>query len=202
MKKKTIIIIFWILIICVLGIIIFIKKQNNTYKILNVGNNSNENITLDEIEKMLLNINYYEATIEVTVKSNKNTNKYLMKQVHYAEQDIQTIIEPSDLEGVEMIYRDNKLEVKNSKLNISKIYSDYPYIDDNALWLNSFLKDYKNVNPKIKEEKNEFIIEIESQKIKKRLYIEKNSKNISKMEITDANKNDRVYILYNEITLK
>ena len=101
-----------------------------------------------------------------------------------------------------MIYRDNKLEVKNSKLNISKIYSDYPYIDDNALWLNSFLKDYKNVNPKIKEEKNEFIIEIESQKIKKRLYIEKNSKNISKMEITDANKNDRVYILYNEITLK
>lgn len=202
MKKKTIIIIFWILIICVLGIIIFIKKQNNTYKILNVGNNSNENITLDEIEKMLLNINYYEATIEVTVKSNKNTNKYLMKQVHCAEQDIQTIIEPSDLEGVEMIYRDNKLEVKNSKLNISKIYSDYPYIDDNALWLNSFLKDYKNVNPKIKEEKNEFIIEIESQKIKKRLYIEKNSKNISKMEITDANKNDRVYILYNEITLK
>lgn len=202
MKKKTIIIIFWILIICVLGIIIFIKKQNNTYKILNVGNNSNENITLDEIEKMLLNINYYEATIEVTVKSNKNTNKYLMKQVHCAEQDIQTIIEPSDLECVEMIYRDNKLEVKNSKLNISKIYSDYPYIDDNALWLNSFLKDYKNVNPKIKEEKNEFIIEIESQKIKKRLYIEKNSKNISKMEITDANKNDRVYILYNEITLK
>ena len=202
MKKKTIIIIFWILIICVLGIIIFIKKQNNTYKILNVGNNSNENITLDEIEKMLLNINYYEATIEVTVKSNKNTNKYLMKQVHCAEQDIQTIIEPSDLEGVEMIYRDNKLEVKNSKLNISKIYSDYPYIDDNALWLNSFLKDYKNVNPKIKEEKNEFIIEIESQKIKKRLYIEKNSKNISKMEITDANKNDRVYILYNEIKLK
>lgn len=202
MKKKTIIIIFLIFIICVLGIIIFIKKQNNTYKILNVGNNSNENITLDEIEKMLLNINYYEATIEVTVKSNKNTNKYLMKQVHCAEQDIQTIIEPSDLEGVEMIYRDNKLEVKNSKLNVSKIYSDYPYIDDNALWLNSFLKDYKNVNPKIKEEKNEFIIEIESQKIKKRLYIEKNSKNISKMEITDANKNDRVYILYNEITLK
>lgn len=202
MKKKTIIIIFLILIICVLGIIIFIKKQNNTYKILNVGNNSNENITLDEIEKMLLNIKYYEAAIEVTVKSNKNTNKYLMKQVHCAEQDIQTIIEPSDLEGVEMIYRDNKLEVKNSKLNVSKIYSDYPYIDDNALWLNSFLKDYKNVNPKIKEEKNEFIIEIESQKIKKRLYIEKNSKNISKMEITDANKNDRVYILYNEITLK
>ena len=202
MKKKTIIIIFLILIICVLGIIIFIKKQNNTYKILNVVNNSNENITLDEIEKMLLNINYYEATIEVTVKSNKNTNKYLMKQVHCAEQDIQTIIEPSDLEGVEMIYRDNKLEVKNSKLNVSKIYSNYPYIDDNALWLNSFLKDYKNVNPKIKEEKNEFIIEIESQKIKKRLYIEKNSKNISKMEITDANKNDRVYILYNEITLK
>lgn len=202
MKKKTIIIIFLILIICVLGIIIFIKKQNNTYKILNVGNNSNENITLDEIEKMLLNINYYEAAIEVTVKSNKNTNKYLMKQVHCAEQDIQTIIEPSDLEGVEMIYRDNKLEVKNSKLNVSKIYSDYPYIDDNALWLNSFLKDCKNVNPKIKEEKNEFIIEIERQKIKKRLYIEKNSKNISKMEITDANKNDRVYILYNEITLK
>ena len=202
MKKKTIIIIFLILIICVLGIIIFIKKQNNTYKILNVGNNSNENITLDEIEKMLLNINYYEATIEVTVKSNKNTNKYLMKQVHCAEQDIQTIIEPSDLEGVEMIYRDNKLEVKNSKLNVSKIYSDYPYIDDKALCINSFLKDYKNVNPKIKEEKNEFIIEIESQKIKKRLYIEKNSKNISKMEITDANKNDRVYILYNEITLK
>lgn len=202
MKKKTIIIIFLIFIICVLGIIIFIKKPNNTYKILNVGNNSNENITLDEIEKMLLNIKYYEAAIEVTVKSNKNTNKYLMKQVHCAEQDIQTIIEPSDLEGVEMIYRDNKLEVKNSKLNVSKIYSDYPYIDDNALWLNSFLKDYKNVNPKIKEEKNEFIIEVESQKIKKRLYIEKNSKNISKMEITDANKNDRVYILYNEITLK
>lgn len=54
---------------------------SKSYETINIGNN-NLNKTLEEVEDYILNIKEYTATIEVTVNSNKNNNKYLIKQNH------------------------------------------------------------------------------------------------------------------------
>ena len=106
-----------------------------------------------------------------------------------------------------MIYKDNKLEIKNAKLNITKMYDNYPYIVSNNLWLNSFIEEYKISNSKkVDEENNEIIITITCernvQNVKyKKLYIDKNNGKPSKMLLLDNSKNTIIYILYNEITL-
>ena len=188
---------------------LFIKFNKNDYKILNNGN-TNINQTLDDIKERILGIEQYEAKIEVTVNSNKNTNKYIMEQSHTSDNiDTLKIIEPTNLSGVEITYNNGTLEVKNTKLNLSKIYNNYPYIEDNNLWLNSFINDYKNTDSKninIDENENEIIIELnlkESDKIKyKTLYLDKKTVKPSKLILQNDSKEDRIIIIYNEITIK
>ena len=69
MKKKFILA---ILIFLIISIFILAKFE---YKKLFSGNNISKSDNTD-----ILNISSYEATIEVEVFSNKNTNKYLIKQ--------------------------------------------------------------------------------------------------------------------------
>ena len=188
---------------------LFIKFNKNDYKILNNGN-TNINQTLDDIKERILGIEQYEAKIEVTVNSNKNTNKYIMEQSHTSDNiDTLKIIEPTNLSGVEITYNNGTLEVKNTKLNLSKIYNNYPYIEDNNLWLNSFINDYKNTDSKninIDENENEIIIELnlkESDKIKyKTLYLDKKTVKPSKLILQNDSKEDKIIIIYNEITIK
>lgn len=205
--KKTYL--FIIMLIIGLSLFLFIKINKNTYKKLNIGN-TNINQTLDNVREYILKIEQYEAKIEVTVNSNKNTNKYIMEQSHTSDNiDKLKIIEPSNLSGVEITYNNGTLEVKNSKLDLSKIYSNYPYIEDNNLWLNSFIKDYKNTdskNIKIEENEAEAIIELElkeSDKIKyKTLYLDKKTSKPTKLILQNNNKQDIIIIIYNEITIK
>ena len=69
MKKSKLILV----IICILIIIsIFIFALNNNKKVES-GNNDNNQI---------LNMNSYKAQIELTVISNKNTNKYIILQMY------------------------------------------------------------------------------------------------------------------------
>lgn len=68
----------FVIVIIILCIFLFIFFRN-TYKKINIGNNLS-NKTLDEYEEYILNISSYSATLEVEVRSNKNTNKYIMKQ--------------------------------------------------------------------------------------------------------------------------
>ena len=73
MNKKKII---WgsLAIIIVLVILIFSIFNFFNYKKVQIGNNISDK-TLQEIEEYILNISSYDAEIEVTVESNKNTNK-------------------------------------------------------------------------------------------------------------------------------
>ena len=71
--KKFLFIIIVIAILLTIFLIFFSKKS---YENMNIGNN-NLNKTLEEVEDYILNIKSYTATIEVTVNSNKNSNKYL-----------------------------------------------------------------------------------------------------------------------------
>ena len=205
-SKQKIIIITIIAIDIVIFVSIFFKIN---YKKINTGNNI-LNKTLDEVQEYICNINSYEATMEVTINSNKNTNKYKIKQTHDENEDIQEILEPENVKGIKFIYKDNTLQIINTNLNLTKIYNNYPYIESNNLWLNDFLEEYKqadNENKEATENDEEVVLKLEVQNedsnIKyKELYLDKKTGNPTKLIIQDNNKNTVIYILYSEITIK
>lgn len=202
-KRKTIIIIAIILLIIILAIF-FIKNNNNTAKTSKIGNNS----TSQDIVNYILNISSYEAQVEVEVKSNKNTNKYKIKQKYISKEDnMQEIIEPSNIQGVKIIKEGNNLKIENTKLSLTKIIENYQDITENNLDLINFIENYKNnSNSKYKEENNQIIMETTAktennyQKYKK-LYLSKENGKPIKMEIKDTNQNTIIYIIYNEIKI-
>ena len=200
-SKKSIFIILLVAVVIVCIIIFFLK---NNYKIANVGNNIS-NKTLDECEKYIFNINSYEATAEITVQSNKNTNKYIVKQNVNKDESLQEILEPENVKGVKIKYKDKKLTITNTELDLKKIYEDYPYIEDNILFLTDFISKYKeakeNNNVSISEEENMVIFTINNgSKYRKneKLYINEDTGMPIKLIVQDDNKKDTVYILYNE----
>ena len=202
-SKKFLFIILAIAILLVAISIIFSKKS---YETINIGNN-NLNKTLEEVEDYILNIKEYTATIEVTVNSNKNSNKYLIKQTHKEKNDEQEVLEPDTIKGVKLIYKDSSLIIENSNLNLEKIYNNYPYIESNILWLNSFIEEYRNSEQRNITEKNEEIVMQIKRKNDKKIAIEelildKKTLKPTKLSIMDNSKNVIVYILYNEIEIK
>lgn len=224
LKNRKRIIVISIVIIILLIFFIFFSKNN--YKISEIGNTmSNKNI--EEIEEYILNISSYEATIEVTVESNKNTNKYVLSQKYVSpNMSRQTVVEPSNMEGIEILYDGQNLSIKNSRFNLSKIYENYEYVVDNVLCLESFIADYKqcktksntNGNEEIKkasdmedyakayEENGEYVFETciangNEYRQSKKLYVDKNTAKPTKLLVQDINEKTVVYILYNEIEI-
>ena len=153
--KKIIIIITLIAII--FAIFFYITKS----KKIKIGNNSSS----QEIIENILNISSYESIIEVEVNSNKNVNRYVIKQKYIAP-DIseQEILEPENIQGIKIMRTENELKVENTKLNISKIYNDYPYMTDNCMDLNTFIETYQQNDKQEYEEKgNEIILKTENE---------------------------------------
>lgn len=211
MKKNKKLIIIGVVAVLVITAIILYFFLKNTNKNLNIGNNLS-NKTLQEVEEYILNISSYEAEIEVSVESNKNQTKYLISQ-NYVSPNIekQTVKEPSNIQGLETIYDGNKLTIHNSKLNLTTIYENYPYLTDNFLWLHSFIEDYRNAKAngektKLYEENNQIIMEVELSNsnpyvASKKLVIDKITGAIQKLIVQDKNQKNLVYILYNEIKM-
>ena len=190
-------IIIIILITIFLAIFFYITKS----KKIKIGNNSSS----QEIIENILNISSYESIIDIEVNSNKNVNKYVIKQKYIAP-DIseQELLEPENIQGIKIKKTGNELKVENTKLNISKIYNDYPYMVDNCMDLNTFIEIYKQNDEKDYEEKNnEIILRIENKEnpyTKFRiLYINKETGNPIRMEIKDNSKKTLIYILYKEV---
>ena len=114
MKKKYWLILLILIIISVCGLIIFKKSVKND----KVGNNKNS----QEIVDYILNLSSYETQITVTVTSNKNSNKYILKQNYQAPNiSSQEVIEPSNIAGVKIENDGTNLKIENSSLNINKI---------------------------------------------------------------------------------
>ena len=200
MKKKKIIIIILIATL-IISSIFFIFFNKNTAKRYKTGNNS----TSQEIVDNILNIYSYEATVEVEIKSNKNENKYIIKQVYNGEKDNwQEIIEPTNIAGVKIIKQGANLKLENTNLNLTAMFENYEYISDNSLDLSSFIKEYKNdEKAEFSEKDNKIIMTTSINENRKRktkiLYINKENGMPSKLEIQDANKKIAIYILYNEV---
>ena len=201
MKNKKIIFITLVVILILAILIIFLLNKTNVKKI---GNNSSS----QEIVDYILNISSYEAKIEVEVKSNKNTNKYILKQ-QYISPDVATqeVLEPSNISGIKIIKKGNDLKLENTSLNLSNIFENYEYLADNALDLSCFIEDYKeSQNSNYEEKDNKIIMNVQTKnenkyRQSKKLYIDKSTGNPLKMEITDTNQNITVYILYNEVKI-
>ena len=195
--KKVILLLIILVIIGVSVFFIFFNK--NTAKKIKIGNNSSS----QEIVDYILNISSYEATIEVNVNSNKNSNKYILKQ-QYIEPDIMTqeVIEPSNIAGVKIIRQGNELKIENTNLNLSSVFNNYEYISENALDLNCFINNYKqSEKSEYKEENNKIKMKTKISNIEKVLYIDRSTVLPIKMEIKDDSKKTEVYILYNEVKI-
>ena len=165
------------------------------------------NKSADEIEQYILNINSYNAKAEITINSNKNTNKYLINEQYIKQDNIykKEILEPENIAGTLFIYDGTNLTIKNSKINLSKIYENYNEISSNNLTLRAFIEDYSKSEKKQKYEKdNMLILEVRSENkynAYKRLYINKKTGVPAKIEIEDITHKTLIYILYNEIEI-
>ncbi len=202
-NKKKLIKIIGVISVFIIGISIifkiFIKNPAKNFKI---GNNTSS----QEIVDYILNISSYEAIIEVNVKSNKNENRYIIKQSYKGTGDnTQEVLEPSNIAGIKIIKDEKNLKLENSKLNLTSMFENYQYISDNSLDLNSFLEDYKkDERVKLEEKESNIIMQTSSEKQPnqhKTLYINKETGMPERMEIRDTNKNIAVYILYKEVSV-
>lgn len=206
MKNKFVVIFSVIILIIIVLIVlqIFIK---NPIKNKKIGNNSSSQEIIDN----LMNISSYEAEIEMSVYSNKNENKYKIKQKYSIdgeqEKSIQEVLEPSNIEGIKIIHEKDKLTLENSKLSLTNIIENYKYVTNSCIDLIGFINEYKKCeNKKMQENDDNIILDLTSENtnpyIKYRmLVIDKKTGKPIKMECKSENKKEAVYILYTEVKL-
>ena len=191
------------LIIIIVSLLIFSFFINSNYKTKQNGNNKN----IQEIEQYILNVTSYKAKIKVTVISNKNTNFYEFEQeVKSGSYSKQLALLPESLAGMEIIYENGIITVKNIQYNLSKVYENYPYVTTNSLFLTSFIEGYRNAEDKeIKEEDGKiqmtYMPKLNKYNNKQILYIDKASLKPKNLKIYDVNNELKVDIIYNEIEL-
>ena len=186
MKK----LIFFVIIL--LLILIFLYYNTSIF-----GNNI---IIKDEnkIAKACLDSFYnYEADIEVTVKSNKTTNIYDMKQKVQGDYSYFEVISSGKINGLKVEFKDNILKCTNTELNLDKIYNNYEGILKNSLFLNNFSDEFKKSNSTTYQENNKFIFQINGEK--KKLYVSSETLKPEKLEIKDDVQKTDICIVYKRI---
>ena len=200
MKKKYYLILLFIIFIISVGFIFY----KNSIKNLKIGNNKNS----QEIVDYILNLSSYEAEVTVNITSNKNSNKYILKQKYQKDKEsIQEVIEPSNIAGVKIINDGKNLKIENSNLNLNEIIENYTNLENNNLDLSMFIDEYKNSNESNYEEKDdEIIMKVKNDKeniyVKEKiLYINKKTYKPVKLEIKYNKQKERIYILYNEVEI-
>ena len=196
MNKK--IKIFLIILLIIFVLIFFMQMA---YKSIKTGNNISK--SSDDLIEYILNISSYEAKLEATIQSNKTTNKYVLEQ-YYLDPNYskQVVKEPKNIENLEIIYNGNNLEIKNTNLSLSKIYENYSYLNENVLWLNFFIDNYRN-NYNVEENNDEIILntKIEKYNYNAKLYICKKTSLPIKIEVLNNSNQTKIYIEYKEIKL-
>ncbi len=199
MKSKKLLLIF--VLICITIFFVFY------YNFFILGNNINR--SQDEIVDNIINkTNEYEANIDVKVISNKNENYYKMYQIVNDEKSIQIVDGPENIKGLEIENISNKLIIRNTKLNMEKIYDQYEFLLNNSLFLNVFIEDYKKNTSKIYEENGELIFEVKLDSSKstyikyKELHVDKISGVPRQLIIKDNTKKTCISIIYNDIKIK
>ena len=199
MKKTQL----FFLVLGILVILMMIFFFKNPYKKQKNGNN---HISVEEQEQYIFNIRSYEAIAEVTIQSNKNVNQYLLKQTVKPQESKQEVLEPQNIQGVEMKYQNGSLIIQHTKFHLQKIYQEYPYLSKNALFLTDFISKFqeaqKNHKTQKQETEDEIIYTISSTEGKQEtLYVNKKENQPSKIIIKDQQQKEKIYISYKEINI-
>ena len=196
--------------IAVFVIIFVIVFGISYYKIFLSGNNINKNRSTKKIDETLNSFNSYSAEVEVKIKSNKTENVYQMYQEVGDDFSIQEVKNGGDIAGMKIELNGNNLTISNSRIELSKVYSNYTDLLGNAMFLNTFTKDFfddKNFSDTSVQD-GEIILEVELKNnqntyIKyKKLYINEKTLIPTKMEIKNNTKNETICIVYNNVELK
>ena len=198
MKRKYLI--FLILIFFIIFLIFYYKNflnGNNTFK------KSNE-----EIIENILNENLsYKSEAQVTIYSNKNENTYIINQEETKEYSKLEVVSKGDISGLILEYKENKMILKNTELNLEKIFDNYKELSGNYLFLKTFVKEYlESENCQVLEDEENIIIKISllefNKYIKyKELYIDKKTGLPNKLIIKNSDKQIKVCIIYNNIEI-
>ena len=198
LKKKNIIIL--LIFAVIIGILIFfLFFPTKTAKNLKIGNNTSS----QEIVDYILNISSYEAIVNVEIESNKNKNQYVLKQEYKKQdRDVQEVLEPSNIAGVKISKIGNQLKIENTQLSLSSIFENYNYISDHVLDLSCFLQDYQSDDQASwQEENNQIMMKTKQNEKEKTLWVDRSTGKPNKLEIKYTNKNNKIYILYNEVNI-
>ena len=199
MKKRYIII-----LICIFLIIFSFFYYNFFINGNNIFKKSDE-----EIIDNILNADFnYTAEANVTIYSNKNQNTYEIKQEETKEHRFLEVISDGDIKGLNLEYEENKLILKNTELNLEKIFENYNELSSNYLFLKSFIKEYlESEDIKILEDnENTIVVKItllnSNKYIKyKELYIDRKTELPKKLIIKNSDKQIKVCIIYNNIEI-
>ncbi len=200
MKKKTIIaMIVGIGIIAIIVFLFFCYNSSET-------GNTTINKTEEEMIQDVLNISFYRAQLKIKIASNKNENQYIVKQEVTKNMVRQEILQPENIAGVVTTYEEGKLTLYNSQLELSQVYEDYAYMTNNALWLNSFVEEFKNntEKTKISYENNNIILEVKNERrydYRKKLYINKENGKLLQLIVQDINQKQTICIEYTELEI-
>lgn len=199
MKKRYIII-----LICIFLIIFSFFYYNFFINGNNIFKKSDE-----EIIDNILNADFnYTAEANVTIYSNKNQNTYEIKQEETKEHSFLEVISDGDIKGLNLEYEENKLILKNTELNLEKIFENYNELSSNYLFLKSFIKEYlESEDIKILEDnENTIVVKItllnSNKYIKyKELYIDRKTELPKKLIIKNSDKQIKVCIIYTNIKI-
>lgn len=196
MKK----LIFFVIILLIFFLILY-------YNTSIFGNNiviKSENKIVDYV---INNIKEYEAEIEVTVNSNKSKNIYKMKQIVSKEYSSLEVLSTGKINGLKIEFKNGNLNVQNTKLKLDKIYENYEPMMKNSLFLDVFIKDFKEGESTTYQEGDQIVFETKvdsnnSHNIYKKLYVDTKTVKPTKLEIKDNTKNTNICIIYNNIEIK
>ena len=186
MKK----LIFFVIILLLILIFLYYNTSIFGNNIIVKDENKVANACLDSFYN-------YEAEIEVTIKSNKTTNVYEMKQKVLGNYSSFEVISTGKINGLKVEFEDKVLKFTNTELKLNKIYDNYDGIMKNYLFLNHFVDEYKSTNSTTYKENNQFIFETDNGK--KKLYVSVETLKPEKLEIKDNAKNTVICIVYKRI---
>ena len=187
-----------VLIFSVFFAIFYYKNKIN-------GNNINIE-SKEDIIAYVKNINQYKANIQVTVYSNKNENNYEIYQEVTKEKSIQIVNKPKNIEKLTIEQAGNTVTIKNTKLNLEKIYKNYIEYFSNLLFLDSFSKELEVEKTDIDIKESSIILKLEHKQDStyrkySELELDKKTMKPIKLEVKDKNQKTIICILYTDIEI-
>jgi len=200
--KKMCVVVLAILL--VVGVLFF---WQNSHKNLKSGNTMHIQ-TEEELERYILNIRAYKAEMTVSIQSNKTNHRYKMRQ-EYEKNGIQKMIieEPEIRKGMEIIKQGETITVKNTHLGFRNLYAEQEGMTGNYMWLPTFLETYQNDRARSKKKTETETIFFASIQTKHpyyqylELHVDNRTKKPTQFMVQDKDKNNRIYILYNEMEI-